>query len=79
MIPTSWHTRRHIHSLQQINKALKPKIGSPLEAMLKDALAGELGHTIDKDMQEDLLLLHDAQQKLEAAIVALEHYLERCQ
>jgi len=78
MIPTSWHTRRHIHSLQQINKALKPKIGSPLEAMLKDALAGELGHT-NKDMQEDLLLLHDAQQKLEAAIVALEHYLERCQ
>ncbi len=78
MIPTSWHTRRHLYSLKQINNGLKPKPGSPLEAMLKDALAGEIGQRIDKDMQQDLLLLHEAQKNIEAAIIALEHYLERC-
>jgi mRNA-degrading endonuclease YafQ of YafQ-DinJ toxin-antitoxin module len=78
MIPTNWHTRRHIYALKQINNALKPESGSPFEAMLKDALAGEIGHRIDKDMQEDLLLLYEAQQNVEAAIIALECYLKRC-
>lgn len=78
MIPTTWHTRRHIYALKQINSVLKPEPGSLFESMLKDALAGEIGHRIDKDMQEDLLLLHEAQQNVEAAIIALECYLKRC-
>jgi hypothetical protein len=78
MIPTSYHTRRHLYSLKRINNALKPKPGSPLEAMLKDALVDTSTQQINKDMQEDLLLLHAAQKNIEAAIIALEHYLERC-
>lgn len=78
MIPTHWHTRRHLHSLKQINNALKPRAGSPLEVMLKDALEGNLSHQSSKDMQEDLLLLYDAQQKIAAAIASLERYLNRC-
>jgi hypothetical protein len=46
--------------------------------MLKDALVDTSTQQINKDMQEDLLLLHAAQKNIEAAIIALEHYLERC-
>ena len=46
--------------------------------MLKDDLVDTSSQQINKDMQEDLLLLHAAQKNIEAAIIALEHYLERC-